>query len=228
MRFIFKVLSKLISILYPPYSHMSISFSQEGEDILLRSFFDELPPDHRGFYVDVGAHHPFRFSNTYYFYRKGWRGINIDATPGSMQPFRKFRTRDVNVELGVGGERSKMTFYRFNEPALNTFDKSIAAEKNGKSGYNVIEEATIEVDRLEAILDQYLDPNVKIDFLTIDVEGLDYIVLCSNNWSKYRPAFVLVESPSMDERTQQTESYLESKGYKLVARTQRTMIFKCL
>lgn len=53
-----------------------------------------------GFYVDVGAHHPMRFSNTYFFYRMGWSGINIDAMPGSMKEFKKYRRRDINLELG--------------------------------------------------------------------------------------------------------------------------------
>ena len=53
------------------------SFSQEGEDLLIDRMFDGQSV---GFYVDVGAHHPTRFSNTYLLYLRGWRGINIDAT----------------------------------------------------------------------------------------------------------------------------------------------------
>ncbi len=46
-------------------SHAGIYYSQEGEDILLRRIFGDQTT---GFYVDVGAHHPKRFSNTCYFY----------------------------------------------------------------------------------------------------------------------------------------------------------------
>jgi len=48
------------------------SYSQEGEDMILRRIFERQST---GFYVDVGAHHPKRFSNTYFFYKKGWSGI---------------------------------------------------------------------------------------------------------------------------------------------------------
>ncbi len=72
----------------PPFS--DYSFSQEGEDMLLRSIFVDKST---GFYVDVGAYHPQRFSNTNHFYLAGWRGINIDAMPGSMEPFHQFRPR---------------------------------------------------------------------------------------------------------------------------------------
>ncbi len=61
-------------------SYYQKSWSQEGEDLILYRFFDGKQ---NGFYVDVGAHHPFRFSNTYRFYRMGWHGINIDASPST-------------------------------------------------------------------------------------------------------------------------------------------------
>ena len=66
---------------------ISISFSQYGEDILLRDLFrTELMELDSGFYVDVGAFHPFRFSNTAFLYIMGWNGLNIDANPqGALQ-----------------------------------------------------------------------------------------------------------------------------------------------
>ena len=45
------------------------------------------------------AHHPQRFSNTYKFYLKGWRGINIDAMPEEYGTYSgKFRPGDINLE----------------------------------------------------------------------------------------------------------------------------------
>ena len=82
------------------------SFAQEGEDRVLFSLLFKLHGGKHidnGFYVDVGAHHPYYLSNTYIFYRQGWRGLNIDAMPGSMALFEKNRPRDINLESGVGG-----------------------------------------------------------------------------------------------------------------------------
>jgi hypothetical protein len=80
----------------------------------------------KGFYVDVGAHHPLRFSNTYLFYKKGWRGINIDATPGSMKLFNKIRPEDTNIESPVSNTHRKMSYYIFDEPALNSFSSKLS------------------------------------------------------------------------------------------------------
>jgi hypothetical protein len=83
------------------------SYSQEGEDMLLERFLEHR---HSGFYVDVGAHHPRRFSNTYRLYRRGWRGLNIDANPGSMALFRHVRPRDINIEAAVSSVPQQLTY----------------------------------------------------------------------------------------------------------------------
>ncbi|HIB94217.1 MAG TPA: SAM-dependent methyltransferase, partial [Candidatus Lambdaproteobacteria bacterium] len=101
-------------------------FSQEGEDVILRRIFEDQK---NGFYIDIGAHHPKRFSNTYYFYDRGWEGINIDATPGSMKIFQKFRPRDINLEIAISEKEQQLTYFMFNEPALNSFSKSLSDKR---------------------------------------------------------------------------------------------------
>ena len=167
------------------------SFSQEGEDLLLKRIFEHKK---NGFYIDVGAHHPFRFSNTYLFYKKGWKGINLDAMPNSMKIFEKYRPRDINLEIPVGKDGEKLVYYIFNEPALNTFDKNRIEAIVSKSVYTLIREMEIQIRSLKSILDEYLPKGQNIDFMSIDVEGLDFEVLKSNDWKKYRPEILLVES----------------------------------
>jgi FkbM family methyltransferase len=160
------------------------SYAQGGEGLILRRIFEYKTT---GFYVDVGAHHPFRFSNTYRFYLRGWRGINIDPMPGSMRLFNKFRKRDINLELAVGENEDTLIYYMFNEPALNTFDEGLAKTRDGKNGYYIHTKLPIKVYPLSKILDEYLPREQEIDFLNVDVEGKDFEVIKSNNWNKFRP-----------------------------------------
>ena len=88
-----------------------------------------------GFFVDVGAHHPQRFSNTYYFYLKGWSGINIDAMPGSMKIFDDLRSRDINLEIPISDKSEILTYYEFDEPALNSFSLSLSHERITTTNY---------------------------------------------------------------------------------------------
>ena len=199
--------------------------------MVLRSFLENLPNDYRGFYVDIGAHHPVRFSNTCHFYRKGWSGINIDATPGSMKLFTWFRRRDVNLELGIGAERGSLTFYCFDEPALNTLSKTVAEDRTRGGRYKIKKEEHVPVLPLKEVLETYLPANQKIDFMSVDVEGMDEVVLRSNDWNKFRPTYVLAEDAGFqwsDSSKHGLGVYqlLTGQGYVLVAKTQRTLIFQ--
>ena len=202
------------------------SYSQEGEDMILRRLFEN---QQTGFYVDVGAHHPMRFSNTYFFYKKGWKGINIDAMPGSMKPFNKFRPRDINIEKPVSEKKQILTYYAFNEPALNGFSKELSNERaNQDNNYHIIFEKDIETSTLTEILDANLPSNQEIDFLSIDVEGLDFMVLKSNNFEKYKPKVILIEilgSSLSDIENNEITKYLKQFGYSVYAKAINTVIF---
>ena len=76
-------------------SYSRRNYSQFGEQFYLERVFANR---NEGFYVDVGAHHPFRFSNTYWAYLKGWHGINIDPNSEAIELFDVFRKRDYNLK----------------------------------------------------------------------------------------------------------------------------------
>ncbi len=202
------------------------SYSQEGEDLLLERY---LYNKRTGFYIDVGAHHPKRFSNTYRLYLQGWRGLNIDANPGSMRMFRRMRPRDINIEAAVSSVSEELTYYVFNEPALNTFDKQLALKWAAEKSFITQEIKTVPVP-LWRLLDQYVPQNVNIDLLTVDVEGLDYDVLQSNDWTRYSPEYILVEC--LEGLTFDTESsdpikqFLTQRHYTMAAKTMNTVLFK--
>jgi FkbM family methyltransferase len=207
------------------YSHSLLSYSQEGEDMILRRVFEGR---RSGFYVDVGAHHPQRFSNTYFFYVRGWRGINIDAMPGSMDLFNQLRPNDINVEAAIAREKKELTFYLFDEPALNSFDERLSRARD-RSAYNIIGEKKLLTKTLAEALDTHLPAGQAIDFLSVDVEGLDLDVIESNDWKRYRPTCVLAEC--VDQSLEEVEKnelyrYLKGKRYDLIAKTTNTFIFK--
>lgn len=218
--------SKVIQKYESKLEYARLSFSQEGEDIILSRFFEHKD---FGFFVDIGAHHPKRFSNTFYFYKRGWRGINIDAMPGSMIPFQEERPEDINLEIGVSETEQTLTYFQFNEPALNTFSETEASLKDGRNGYFVQKRIPIETQPLATILDKHLATNQSIDFMSIDVEGLDLAVLKSNNWEKYKPTMVIIESlrNNLEKYHENTVyDFLHDKQYSLVAKTFNTLFFR--
>jgi len=202
------------------------SYAQEGEDLVLPRIFETQAT---GFYVDVGAHHPQRFSNTYFFYKKGWRGINIDAMPGSMRAFNRQRPRDVNIEKPVASMQQMLTYYTFNEPAFNGFSKALSEQRNGMAHFKIVATQEIETTTLTDLLDRYLPAGQYIDFLSVDVEGLDLDVLQSLDFKRYRPTIILVEMLGNNLAEMMAEpmyQLLTKQGYELYAKTVCTVFFK--
>jgi hypothetical protein len=208
------------------YKFLNRSYSQEGEDLILSRFFDKSD----GFFVDVGAHHPIRFSNTFKFYELGWHGINIDCMPGSMKLFKKVRPLDINLEIPVSDVDGVLKYYIFNETALNTLSEEEANKKSQIAGYFIKEIVELQTQRLDSILDKNLPKNQRIDFMSLDVEGLDIQVLKSNDWVKYRPAFLLVEELQSSFENIITDSpvfaFMSTCNYGLVARSYNTSLYK--
>jgi FkbM family methyltransferase len=201
------------------------SYSQEGEDMILRRIFENKS---KGFYVDVGAHHPKRFSNTYFFYKQGWSGINIDAMPGSMELFDQFRKKDINLEIPIARNEQSIIFYSFNEPALNSFSEDLSNQRNGHNGWFIKEKILLQTQKLSSVLEKFMPIGVDIDFLSIDVEGFDLEILQSNNWEKYKPKIILIEilgSSLTEIEHSEIAIFLQLKGYSIFAKAVHTIIF---
>lgn len=223
-----KRVKKFLLNIFGIYNFKTISYSQEGEDLIIERFFEN---ESKGFFVDIGAHHPKRFSNTFLLYKKGWRGINIDPMPGIMRLFNKVRPNDINIEVGISKTEDKLTYYIFNENALNTFSENEALIKSeiDPNKYYIKEKKSINTYPLKVILDKYMKTSNQIDMMSIDVEGLDLEVLTSNDWSKYRPKLILVEelrtNIKMLFENSDINRFLESKGYTLHFRTYNTSFY---
>lgn len=207
--------------------YVNISWSQEGEDLILKRIFENKQS---GFYIDIGAHHPKRFSNTFLFYNLGWQGINIDAMPGSMNIFNKIRKRDINLEIGVSEQKEKSKYYIFNDLAINSFSKDLSDLRDkSPADYNIKEIKMINTMPLYEILDKYLPAGQSIDFMSVDAEGYDFQVLKSNNWMKYRPKYVLVEILEFDFNKfskNEVNCFMSDNGYVFYAKSLNTVFFK--
>ncbi|GAB3993181.1 hypothetical protein GCM10028807_27800 [Spirosoma daeguense] len=208
------------------FLYRNLSYSQEGEDLILNRL---LSHKERGFYIDIGAHHPLRFSNTHLFYLKGWRGINIDPMSGSKNIFNTIRQRDRNLEVAISNKEEKIKYYIFSEEAYNTISENIAQQHIQKGDSTLVAEEEIICLPLAKILDTYIEEGNEIDFISIDVEGHELQVLESNNWRKYKPQYLLLEMyATLIEEIYHTNihKYLSDLGYKLVARTPNTSLYK--
>ena len=149
--------------------------SQLGEEKIILDLFDN---NFKGKFVDLGCFHPTRHNNTFELYKKGWRGINVDLNPFTIELFNFFRPKDININTAISNKNEEVELYYINEfNTQNTLDKNHLEFL--KSHHNVSQKQIIKkkiyTEKLENILKKY---NFKqIDFLNIDIEGHELKIL---------------------------------------------------
>jgi FkbM family methyltransferase len=193
-------------------------YSAYGEDSV---FFAALKPRHLGFYVDVGAHHPKFGSNTYRLYRHGWSGLVIEPNPQFAAAFRRIRPRDQFIGEGVSADGGALTYYQFENSVNNTFSVDRAADLS-RWGQKVTAELIVPTRPLAEILQQYA-PHHRVDFLSVDCEGLDLDVLQSADLLRIQPTTIIVEdfegltTFKTAIGTSKIDEFLRDKGYQPIA-----------
>ena len=198
-----------------------LTYSQFGEDILIRDFFRKKPV---GVYVDVGAFHPIYYSNTYALYKLGWSGLAIDANGELEKLYRRFRPRDRFIHAAVGQSEGKAQFVHF---AHGQFDRLQEFVNEVPRQFRTGERTTeVNIRRLDRILDSSEVTN--IDFLNIDCEGSDLKILLSVDLTIVRPSLICLEDLSADWIVSPLVRALADNDYAVCGRCGfSTLFFDC-
>lgn len=195
-------------------------FSQTGED----EFILKWLPEQHGRYIDIGAGQPVCGSNTYYFYKKGWKGICVDPICNNFRMLRLIRRRDTIIQCLVSSRKGKMTFYEFVPYEYSTTVSGIAEKLKKTKGVRFKHALPVEVIPLSEFAPA-MTPLLPT-LLSIDVEGADLEVLKSNNWRKTLPRVICIEElVYLVENKSLIRSFLENLNYRLVGRTLISSIF---
>lgn len=189
------------------------SFAQNGEDLIIEKYF---PKNFVGRYLEIGAYHPKRLSNTYRFYKKGWRGVVVEPNPEVKKIFKKYRPEDKFLNFGIGKENGRMEYYQFLIPALNTFSKK-AAQESIKEGHKLEKISLVKVKKIDKIIDS------KINFLSVDTEGFDELILQEWKWKKARPEVICAEV----DKSEKIKKILERERYRQLFANKDNAIFVC-
>jgi FkbM family methyltransferase len=208
------------------YGGLRGHFSQYGEDVFLHKFFRGKK---NGFYIDVGAHHPFQLSNTAYLWISGWNGVNVDASEKAIQLFSRVRPHDLNIRAAVVStdyaiNSSEIEFYSSREIDNSaTCDAQLARER----GYEI--SVKVPCRSLSGIVSEASKiSNGIFDYLNIDIEGLDESVLEDISSWVMKPRVIMVEiygESVRDVISRPATINLENNGYKFLERTGHTAIF---
>jgi FkbM family methyltransferase len=208
----------------PEWAGCQFSFSQLGEDRVLVHLLGDIRDPARMVYVDVGAHDPVVFSNTFLLHKRGWRGVNIDASADGIERFRSHRPLDRNVCAAVSDSCREVVYYHYPSPAANRIGPP------GEDGPNILGErpvaATPMVTRpLNEVLAEQLRPGEQVGLLNIDCEGEDLALLRHLDWRRWQPEVVAVESHTQ-RTTYEMVRAMTAQGYTLVGQMLVTLVFR--
>lgn len=193
------------------------SYSQCGEDAVIHHLLSIYQGPR--VYVDVGCHHPKRGSNTFAFYRLGWRGLLIDIEQEKLLACRLARPRDQVICAAVSdGEREVDVFSDHSFSTLTTIDPQLGQSRG------MARKATLTTRTLQAILEQTNVPK-HFGFLSIDVEGQDLAVLKGLNLEYYAPELICIEALGPKEQGE-VELHLAGHNYDFVSKAGPSCIFR--
>lgn len=220
-------IKKIVSAIIPALAAPA-SYSQAGEDAVIRFLFADYGKKNIS-YLDLGTNIPDLTNNTFLFYKKGGTGVCVEADSNLIDKIKRRRPKDKVIHAGVAvSDQKEATFYIFNVPAINTFDEEEAKIREASGIYKIVEKAVVPLVHINELIGKNFDTYP--DLLSIDIEGLDLLVLQSWDHIKYPIPVICVETCQYSEnhvrpKDNSISKYLSSVDYELYADTYINSIF---
>lgn len=204
------------------------SYSQCGEDVIV-DFLREALKINTFSYLDIGANDPITINNTYLFYRKGFKGVCIEPDPILYDRLRRLRKGDICLNAGVGvKEEKEADFYMMTANTLNTFSKAEAERYQSYGNCKIEKILKVPLVSINDVIERYLKPYPT--FVSLDIEGLDFEIIKTFDFSKLRPEIFCIETLTYTTDNSEIKikiliDYMTDNGYMLYADTYVNSIF---
>jgi FkbM family methyltransferase len=213
-----RMAGKILSAGYTVQGKIYPSFSQAGEDQVIRYLFQCLFIE-KPTYLDIGTNHPFIGNNTFLFYSRGSTGVCIEPDPNLYNLIKKHRKRDVILNAGIGpGTARQAKLYMFPDPysGWNTFSEEEATSRESETGIRIRGIQEISLVNINEVMAQYFKPWPNL--VSIDVEGMDLDIIRSIDFDYYRPEVICAETITFsmqrkEEKLTDIANFLATKGY---------------
>ena len=181
------------------------SYGGKGlEDLFMELLFDFRE---KGTYVEIGTNDPTAsVSYTQKFYNRGWRGISVEPCIKEFEALKKSRPEDINLNICIGDKNGQRSFYEPRDSQAASLMPHLA------SRWGKVKVRTVNVSTLETMLNEFLES--EIDFMVIDAEGMELEILKSNDWRKYKPKALIIET--VHHHYKEIVDYLKLYGYMIV------------
>lgn len=197
-------------------THGHVSYAQAGEDLVVNAIFGNLKRKDIS-YLDIGAYDPVYLSNTYFFYRLGYRGVLVEPNVAMCEKLRAVRPYDKTLEAGIGiGKTGMADYYVMSDPSWSTFDRAEAEHQvKATAGKVTLKEVRrMPLLDINEVMAEHFDGKAPA-FVSIDAEGWHFAILKSMNFTRFRPPVVCIETKVSGEYRTIAEipAFMNAKGY---------------
>ena len=159
--------------------------SERVEEWILKDFFQG---QRDGVFVEVGANHHQRASNTYYLETAlGWSGVAVEPQMKFAQGYKEYRPRTTFVPLFVSDVSNQ-------QATLYVTENDLVASSNREftESFGEVTPTSATTSTLDDVLDRLKIQ--RIDFLSIDIELAEPQALAGFSIGRFAPALVAIEA----------------------------------
>lgn len=197
------------------------SYSQTGEDIVISR---ELASVRGGRFLDIGAFHPFQFSNTRRLYEMGFKGVFVEPSPSLRGAFDREYGWDAGIVLMpvcVGARTGTATLWDSGGDAISSLIREETTKWTESFGtkFTPVE---VEIITVPELLRR--SPYKKFDFVNIDTEGTVWEIVQQIDFRALGCKVVCLEWNAREEGL--FVEHLRAQGYGEIHRTAENLIFK--
>lgn len=171
-----------------------MSYSQNNEEQVILNYFG----DKKGHLLDLGANDGITFSNSLRAIQKGWTADLIEASPGTFKKLQEQHKGNDDVKchnVAVSNVDGRIKFWESGS-LLGGDDKSLVSTCNQKelARWPNVEFKEIDVDSVTFSGLLNLTKKRKFDLITMDIEGVDWIVLNQMDLNALECKMIIVET----------------------------------
>lgn len=205
-----------------------MSYSQNREDLFVLNYFG----DYKGTLLEIGANNGIDLSNSKLLIENGWFAHLVEPgkTNSELYQLHKDNPNVVTYDVAIGNEDKFVTFYESGCHVASGEDRGLVSTidfEETKRWPNVeFEERSVYMVSWETIYNKHLrTPNSNIDYISIDAEGFDNIILQQINLKKVGCHCLCIEWNSNSELKTLFTNYCADFGMTLAHENAENLIF---
>ncbi|XP_018012078.1 uncharacterized protein LOC108669283 isoform X2 [Hyalella azteca] len=180
-------------------------FSQHGQDIYLKEVFKDT---RGGFFFEVGAFTGETYSNTLLLERElGWTGVLMEPTPSSYRAL-KSKNRRAHIMRACIAPDTNYSELLLDVGKINANENTLT---NAEKTQNSVRVPCYPFYSVMAALG-----NPVVDYMSLDVEGVEMNVLKSIPWNDVKIRVITIEIIWAAEGPEGIKKFMEGRGFEFI------------